>query len=63
MTTEIDELVESVISIRDEQFPNISDALVRRILEIEAAFVDDRPEASKRISRLVEEFLAEDTSS
>lgn len=52
------ELLDTIEKLRQEKFPQIPADLVKRIVEIERDFTDNRQEAFKRITQAVEQHLA-----
>jgi hypothetical protein len=56
MTPE-DELLDTIESIRAKTFPDLPADLVKQIVLIERDFTDNRQEAYKRISQLLDEYL------
>ena len=56
--SDIHELIDSVLKIRQEKFENIPEELVRECLEIESQFMDERSEARKRLQRLIDSIVS-----
>jgi len=54
-----DELRETVDAIRRERYPQLSADLIDRILEIEAAHIEDRGPAPRLVENAVDEFIAQ----
>ncbi len=52
------ELLDTIEKLRQEKFPQLPADLVKRIVEIERDFTDNRQEAFKRITQAVEQHLA-----
>lgn len=57
MTTPEQELLDTIEKLRQEKFPQLPAELVRRIVEIERDFTDNRQEAFKRITHAVAQHL------
>ncbi len=58
MTPE-DELLDTIEELRAKAFPALSADLVKQIVLIERDFTENRQEAYKRISQVIEDHLAE----
>ena len=54
------ELLDTIEQIRATGFPDIPADLVARIVMIERDFTDDRQEAFKRISQVIDESMNKD---
>jgi len=59
MTSEINELIETIESLRAKNFPSLPVELVRRLIEIQYSYLEDDAEASRRIAAEVEQYLNE----
>ncbi len=59
-TNDIADLQQTIDGLRKERFASLPHELIREIVSIEAEFVDNRPEAVKRIRDIVEAFLAKE---
>jgi hypothetical protein len=57
MTNPEQELLDTIEKLRQEKFPELPADLVRRIVEIERDFTDNRQEAFKRITEAVGKHL------
>ena len=51
------ELLATLEELRSQKHPDLSNTLVAQILEIEAYYLENQSEASKRIIRLVDTYL------
>jgi hypothetical protein len=58
MTTE-HELLDTVEDIRKKLFPELPPDLIKQIITIEKDFTENRQEAYKRISQVVDEYMAQ----
>jgi hypothetical protein len=52
------ELLDTIEKIRAEKFPDLPADLVKKIVLIERDFTDNRPEAYKRISQVIDAHLS-----
>lgn len=59
-TNYIWDLTKTIEQLRDEKYPNLPAALIAQLLETEAYFLENQPEASKRIGQQVEKYLNEE---
>jgi hypothetical protein len=57
MTTPEQELLDTIEEIRKQKFPELPAELVKQIALIEKDFTDNRQEAFKRISNVIDEHL------
>ena len=57
MTASENDLLDTIETIRQRDFPEISADLVRRIIAIEANFTENRLEAYKQLSSVIDEHL------
>lgn len=57
MTNQIQELIATLEGLRSQKYSDLPQTLVAQILETEARFLENQPEASKRIAQLVETYL------
>ena len=57
MTTPEQDLLDTIEKIRHQKFPEIPTELVKQMILIERDFTDNRQEAYKRISQVIEEYL------
>jgi len=55
----IDDLIETLNSIRQEEFPEIPKELLEEIVRIERETIDDRELTQDRISNVIESHLSE----
>lgn len=55
--TENKDLADTLESIRNESFPNLSETLLKSILEIETQYIDDRNKAMNKIEEIVLEHI------
>lgn len=59
-TNHTQDLIATIEALRSQRYSDLPAVLVARILETEANFLENQPEASKRIARLVEAHLNEE---
>ncbi len=59
-TNYIWDLTKTIEQLRDEKYPNLPATLIAQFLETEAYFLENQPEASKRIGQQVEKYLNEE---
>jgi len=52
------DLLETIEEVRKQEFPELPDGLVKQIVIIERDFPDNRQESYKRISSLIDEYVA-----
>lgn len=57
MTTPEQDLLDTIEKIRQQKFPEIPTELVKQMILIERDFTDNRQEAYKRISQVIDEYL------
>jgi hypothetical protein len=57
MTTPEQELLDTIEDIRKQKFPELPADLVKQIVLIEKDFTDNRQEAFRRISSVIDEYL------
>jgi hypothetical protein len=55
------ELLDTIEEIRKRDYPQIPAELVKEIVSVEMAFTDNRQEAFKRISIVIEEHLQKES--
>ena len=60
MINHTQDLIATIEELRSQRYSDLPEVLVARILETEANFLENQPEASKRIARLVEAYLNEE---
>lgn len=52
-----DDLARTILSLRQERFPELSEELVLEIIRIETEWLNNRPEASRRVQLVIAESL------
>ena len=58
--SDIDDLIETVQKLRIEKYPDIPAALVNKIIEAEAKFIDNRVEASRNVAAIIDDYFGEE---
>lgn len=58
MKSDLKDLAETIHELRIKKFGDLPEDLINKILEIETEICDDRSEASKRISKVIEDYLS-----
>jgi hypothetical protein len=61
MTNPEQELLDTIEKLRQEKFSDLSASLVKRIVEIERDFTENRQEAFKRITEAIGKHLEQQT--
>jgi len=58
-SSNLDELRNALEKIRQENYPEIPQELIEKLLTIEYENQDDRVEAAKKVLKTIDEYLAE----
>jgi hypothetical protein len=56
-----DAVLESVLRLRQTDFPDVPEVVVRQIVEVEYDHIDSRPEALRKVRAIIEGWLETNT--
>lgn len=53
------DMLDAIEKIRKDRYPHLKKDLVKKIIEVETNYSDDRVLASKKISELISDYISE----